>query len=229
VNPRVLSSFRIAFLPWIAGLALLALQGCVTSPEEIPDRRAGAQADDQTIETRAAAYLREEIGNGSRLSATSYNRHVLLTGEALDALVRNRIAETIMTIENVQGVWNEIVLEDNNSIAAQIDDSLIASSVKTHLDQISPLVAHHVKIVVDAGTVFLLGIVNAQEAQEAIQIARTTDGVRYVVNVMQQVSDAEIQRIEGAPTPPAPVATDDCNCVAPARTTSPAPARRETW
>jgi osmotically-inducible protein OsmY len=221
VELRVLSFFRVVFLPWIAGLVLFALQGCATSPEGIPDRRAGAQADDQVIETRAAAHLRDEIGNGNRLSATSYNRHVLLTGEAPDASVRSRIAETIMGIENVQGVWNEIVIADSNSVAAPIDDSFIASSVKAHLDQASPLVANHVKVVVDAGTVFLLGIVNAQEAQEVIQIARTVDGVRYVVNVMQIVSDAEIQRIEGASILPPPPVAADCDCAA--------PALRETW
>jgi osmotically-inducible protein OsmY len=225
---QVLFSFRINFLRWIAGFSLLVLHGCATLPEEALDRRASAQADDKVIESRAAMRLRNEIGNGNRLTATSYNRHVLLTGEVSDGSARSRIAEAIMDIESVQGVWNEITIADNNSIAAQTNDSLVASKVRARLDKAIPLVASHVRVVVDAGTVFLLGIVTAQEAQEVVQIARTTDEARYVVNVMQVVSGAEIQRIEAALRPP-PITTD-CNCTVPApRTTGSAPTTRETW
>jgi hypothetical protein len=44
-----------------------------------------------------------------------------------------------------------------------------------------------------------MGIVSEREAKLAVTIARTTDGVRKVVNVMEVVSDAEIRRLD---TPP---------------------------
>ncbi|MDR2786813.1 MAG: hypothetical protein LBD06_00360 [Candidatus Accumulibacter sp.] len=65
---------------------------------------------------------------------------MLLTGEALDASVRSRIAEAIMGIENVQGDWNGIIIAEE----AQIDDSFIASRVEARLDEARPPVASHV-------------------------------------------------------------------------------------
>ncbi|MDR2625647.1 MAG: BON domain-containing protein [Zoogloeaceae bacterium] len=211
--------------PWILGL--LALHGCSSLPGEPLDRRLDAQADDQMIETVSAVRLRDEVKYGNRLVVTSYNRYALLTGEVPDSATRARIANTVIGIENVQGVWNELTIADTNSIPVKVDDTLVTSRVRARLAKDAPLVAKHVKVVVDAGTVFLLGIVSAQEAREAIQIARATEGARYVVNVLQVVSDAEIQRIEIASKPPPPVA-NDCSCAAPVQT-KPAPLIRGTW
>ena len=53
------------------------------------DRRtSGAQLDDQGIELRAANRLREQFGERANIAVTSYNRQVLLTGEAANANVK---------------------------------------------------------------------------------------------------------------------------------------------
>jgi len=212
-----------SFLFCVGGLILFALQGCTTLTEKPLDRRLEARADDAAIEFTAITRLHNDIRSGSRLAFTSYNRRVLITGEVPDSATKVRIANTVAGIENVQGIWNEATITDNNSIKEPIDDSLVASRVRANLVKADPVVASHVKVVVDAGTVFLLGIVNDQEAWDAIQAVRTTTGVRYVVNTMQVVSDAEIQRIEAALRPMAPVIT----CTVP--TPSQSPMIRETW
>jgi osmotically-inducible protein OsmY len=46
------------------------------------DRRtSGAQLEDEGIELRASARLRDAMGERSHVNVTSYNRQVLLTGE----------------------------------------------------------------------------------------------------------------------------------------------------
>ncbi|QKV55857.1 MAG: BON domain-containing protein [Dechloromonas sp.] len=71
--------------------------------------------------------------------------------------------------------------------------------------------ANHIKVVTESGTVFLMGIVGDREAKVALQITRTTDGVRKVVNLFEVVSDAEIRRLStlsttnSTPSQPAPV------------------------
>jgi hypothetical protein len=42
-------------------------------------------------------------------------------------------------------------------------------------------------VVTENGVAYLMGIVNEREAKVAVAIARTTDGVRKVVNVMEVV------------------------------------------
>jgi len=41
----------------------------------------------------------------------------------------------------------------------------------------------HVKVVTEAGVVYLLGVVTEQEANEAVELARTMSGVRKVVKI----------------------------------------------
>jgi osmotically-inducible protein OsmY len=43
----------------------------------------------------------------------------------------------------------------------------------------------HVKVVTENAVVFLLGLVKRQEAKDAIEIARTTEGVKRVVTVFE--------------------------------------------
>ena len=86
-NPRLSRSAR-----WLAGAlcvasltacAPLMVGGALTGAMVAVDRRSsGAQLDDEGIELRASNRLRDEMGNRARVSVTSYNHRVLLTGEA---------------------------------------------------------------------------------------------------------------------------------------------------
>jgi hypothetical protein len=43
----------------------------------------------------------------------------------------------------------------------------------------------HVKVVTEAGVVYLMGVVTEREADDAVDIARTTSGVRKVVKIFE--------------------------------------------
>lgn len=47
--------------------------------------------------------------------------------------------------------------------------------------------ANHVKVLTENGVVYLLGQVDREEAQSAVKIAKSTDGVRKVVQVFEYV------------------------------------------
>ncbi len=196
---------------WLAlatlGLALPALQGCfgvavagaTVGALAVSDRRSiGVQTDDEAIELKAANRLSKEIRDRSHVNFTSYNRRVLLTGEVPDEATKARVAEETSRIENVQGVWNELVVGANSSLSTRSNDAYVTSKVKARFIDANQFGAHHVKVVTEAGTVFLLGIVSEREAKAAVQVARTTSGVRRVVNVMQVINDAEVRRIDAS-------------------------------
>ena len=196
---------------WLAlatlSLALPALQGCfgvavagaTVGALAVSDRRSiGVQTDDEAIELKAANRLSKEIRDRSHVNFTSYNRRVLLTGEVPDEATKARVAEETSRIENVQGVWNELVVGANSSLSTRSNDAYVTSKVKARFIDANQFGAHHVKVVTEAGTVFLLGIVSEREAKAAVQVARTTSGVRRVVNVMQVINDAEVRRIDAS-------------------------------
>jgi osmotically-inducible protein OsmY len=61
----------------------------------------------------------------------------------------------------------------------------------------------HVKVVTEAGTVYLMGMVTRREADDATQIARTTSGVKRVVRVFEYIPDPPPAPPKPAPAEPA--------------------------
>jgi len=72
-----------------------------------------------------------------------------------------------------------------SSLSARANDSYITSKIKARLLDSAKVNPIHVKVVTEAGVVYLLGLVTEQEANDAVEVARTTDGVRKVVKVFE--------------------------------------------
>ena len=53
----------------------------------------------------------------------------------------------------------------------------------------STFAANHVKVVTEAGVVYLMGLVSQKEANAAVEIARTTGGEQKVVRVFEIIAD----------------------------------------
>lgn len=197
-------------------LALPALQGCVPAVivggaavgvMSAHDRRStGTQADDETTEWKAAARIPAQYKDGSHVNFTSYNRILLITGEVYNAEAKQAIADAVTGIEGVRLVHNELTVGPTSSLGSRSTDSFIDSKVKARLVDSNQISANHIKVVTEKAVTHLMGMVTEREAKVAVAVARTTDGVRKVVNVMEVLPDEEIRRIDnaslGSRTPP---------------------------
>ena len=178
-------------------LALLApaLQACVplivgagvgAGVMMADDRRTNATIlEDQTIEVKARNRIEEKYPEQLHVNVTSYNRYVLLTGEAPTEETRQDITTLVLEVPGVRNVQNEVVVAGNASFASRSSDTLTTSSVKGRLAQNKDIGANHVKVITENGTVFLMGLVTHQEADAASQVAATTSGVQRVVKVFE--------------------------------------------
>jgi hypothetical protein len=89
-------------------------------------------------------------------------------------------------VAGVKEVFNEIDRRPRlSALGNRSNDSYITSKVKARLVDEKTLSANHIKVVTESGVTYLMGIVTEREAKVAVTIARTTDGVRKVVNVME--------------------------------------------
>jgi len=150
------------------------------------DRRTlGTQTEDQGIELRTGSRISERHKDRVHVNVTSYNRMVLLTGEVPDDGVRRDIERIARTVDNVRSVTNELVIGAPTSLSARANDSYITSKVKARFVDAQRFNAIHVKVVTENQTAYLLGLVKRQEAKDAIEIARTTEGVKKVVTVFE--------------------------------------------
>jgi osmotically-inducible protein OsmY len=153
------------------------------------DRRStGAQVDDETIEVKIATTAGNRWGDAIHLNVTSYNGIVLLTGEAPNANVLGEITNLARTTDRVKTVHNEMTVGPTTALPARTNDTYITSKVKAGFVEANKFAATRVKVVTERSVVYLMGIVNRDEADAATRIASTTSGVARVVRLFEYSS-----------------------------------------
>ena len=152
------------------------------------DRRSsGAYIEDQEIELKASKAIDDSLKSNVHANITSYNRHVLITGEVSNEANKAKAESLVKPIQNVNSINNQLVIGANSSISARSNDAYITSKVKTNFLTENKFAANHVKVVTENGTVFLLGLVTHKEGDDAAEIARTTLGVKKVVKDFEYI------------------------------------------
>ena len=198
-------------LPALQGCFPVLATGVTTGVLATVDRRTlGTQTEDETIEWKASSRVGEKLGSKAHVNYTSFNRKVLLTGEVPTAEAKDEAERIVRTVPNVEDAYNELTVAGASSYTDRSNDSFITTKVKTRSVDNGKFNPVHVKVVTEAGVVYLLGMVTQAEADAAINVARTTAGVRKVVNLLEIITPAKARELDLAQskngkTQPAPV------------------------
>lgn len=182
-------SFTLMVLLLLSGCAAAVVgTGIAVGAMVATDRRtSGAQLEDETIEIKSNNAIKSALGDRAHVNITSYNRRVLLTGEASSANDKSLIERTVSKVENVHSIVNDIAIMPNSSFASRSEDSLITSKVKAALLNGSGVQANAVKVITERGIVYLMGRVTPSELDKATQVARSVSGVVKVVRVAEVI------------------------------------------
>ena len=191
--PRAWLAASLAAMQLVACAPLLVGGAMVGGAMVAVDRRTtGAQVEDATIESKASSRIRELMGDRAHVSVTSYNRTVLLTGEAPTEADRTAVEQAVQRIENVRSTVNEIAVMAPTSMSTRSNDSFLTGKVKATFVDAKDLQANAFKVVTERGNVYLMGRVTEREATRATDLARTVSGVQKVVRVFEVVTEAEL-------------------------------------
>ena len=173
--------------PLLSGCFGLAATGIGAAALMVDDRRTtGVYIEDENIEWKALAKMTRDF-KGSHVNATSFNRKVLLTGEVSTEDTKKAVEDAVKAIPSVRDIANEIAIAGDSSIASRGNDSIITTNVKARMVGNGKFSTNHVKVVTEAGVVFLMGLVTQAEGDAAVEIARSTSGVARVVKVFEYV------------------------------------------
>lgn len=164
------------------------------------DRRSsGAYVDDESIEWKSNRWIDQRLGDKVHVNSTSYNRKLLLTGEAFNEAARDEAGRIAASVDNVREVVNELRIAPSSSLANRTNDGYITSKVKARFVDQKEFNLPQVKVVTEASTVYLLGLVSQREGDAATEIARTTSGVQKVVRVFEYISEDDVRRLDSTP------------------------------
>lgn len=173
--------------PLLSGCFGMAAAGLGATVLMADDRRTtGVYVEDENIEWKVFALVRNRFPD-AHVTATSYNRRVLLTGQVATEAARSAVAEAARSVASVRDVVNELTVGANSSVATRGNDTLVTSNVKARMLGNGKFSPNHVKVVTESGTVFLLGLVTEAEAEAAVTITRGTAGVSRVVKVFEPI------------------------------------------
>jgi len=170
--------------PLIVGTA--ALGGTAVALDR---RHTDVQLGDERIEWTASGRIGDKLKNQANISVTSYNKQVLLTGEATSEALKQEAESITAAVSEVKSVVNEVQVAAPSSLGSRTNDSYLTSVVKTRFvgdQKFNPL---HVKVVTESGVVYLMGLVTRKEADDATHIARHVSGVKRVVRIFEYLPD----------------------------------------
>lgn len=153
-------------------------------------RTAGTMVDDETIELTAINKLAadEQINDQAHINVISYNGVVLLVGQAPSEELRSRSESIVSTIPKVRLVHNEISIAAPNSFTVRSADTITTSKVKTSILTVTSnddSLGLRTKVVTENGIVYLMGLLNRQEADAVTNAARQVGGVQRVVKLFE--------------------------------------------
>jgi osmotically-inducible protein OsmY len=204
--PRFVRTTLVAALlgATLAGCAPLLLGGAVVGGGLVAtDRRTtGIQIEDEGIERRAAARVRE-LATLGHVNVTSYNRVLLITGEVPTEADKQAIGDALAKGENVKSVVNELGIGQNSSTGSRTTDAFLTTKVKATLVDAKDVHANAYKVVVERAVVYLMGRVTEREAARGADLARSVTSVQKVVRVFEILSEEELANLGRSSSPAA--------------------------
>jgi osmotically-inducible protein OsmY len=188
----------LTLLGALTGCAALLVGGAVVGGTMVvTDRRTSAtQLEDQLIEGKAATKVRDVLGERGKVTTTSYNRLVLLTGDVVTDSDKAAVEQAVARVDSVRSVVNELAVGGSASLSTRSNDALLSTKVKASIVDAKGLYANSIKVVTERGVVYMLGRVTEQEATQAANVARGVSGVSKVVRVFDILTDAELAEIQ---------------------------------
>ncbi|BFM06215.1 BON domain-containing protein [Halioxenophilus aromaticivorans] len=180
----------------IIGLFTWQLAGCtaITSATHdkpiTPDptkRTFGTYIDDERLETIAKVNLNKtsESLKQAKIYITVYNGVALLTGQVASNELRLQAGDVVRKLERVRQVHNELEVRNNKSVWKGLADSWIKTKVNSKLMANKDVKSSRVKVIIENGTVFLMGMMDRKQAERISNIAANTKRVTRVVRVIE--------------------------------------------
>lgn len=198
-----LTIFRCTVVATVLSAATLLVSGCIAplviggaavTTTVMTDRRTtGTIVSDEVVEKRIAYDVSQALKNKPyHINVTAYEGRVLLSGEATSLEDRRKAEEIAVKSLDVQGVINEIAVMDPSSVSTRLSDTVLATKVRTSIIGNSTISLNQMKVAVERGIVYLMGVVTREEAQTAAQTAAKVSGVQKVVTCFSIATREEI-------------------------------------
>jgi len=167
------------------------LAACAPSSKR---RTTGTVIDDQTIEVMAIneIYASAEFDDADHVKIEVHNGTVLLAGETKSETNKALATRIVSNIRGVDHVVNDLEVGKAATLGNRLENSYIstkANSILTTKNPVAGVDMTRIKVLTARHTVYLMGTVTHQEADEVTEVVRNIRGVEKVVKVFDYVGN----------------------------------------
>lgn len=180
--------------------------GMVGGAMVVADRRPTSVITvDRGLQLEVESMLQKKYGANSHINVNVYNQKVLLTGEVPFKNILQEIEAQLKDFKNIKPpLINELKVETVSSTSTRISDSSLYALIKGKLVATTDVPSNSMKIVVENGRVYLLGIATELEAKAAGVVAsKSSDSIKEVNKYFDIITEEEKRKIEGLSPAPA--------------------------
>lgn len=176
----------VCCVPLLQGCALAVISATVGTTAVLLDSRdVNRQIDDSGIRLELSTKFQQKSAfTNQRVKFVAYNGDILLYGQAENQGIAQQAEQYARETAGAVNVFNQIRIRERANFITRSDDTWITTRVKTLLLREQQYETSGIKVITENNEVFLLGVVDNDAANRAIEIARHVRGVEKVVNVL---------------------------------------------
>jgi len=159
--------------------------------EDPAERTAGARVEDQSIETKVIVNMKsqEPEFRKANFNVISHNGVVLLVGQVVSNELKNKASEIASQASSkIKRIHNELEIAGKTSLIARGNDDWIATKVRTLMLTNSGVPSRQIRVVAENGAVYLMGLINQSNGDNAARLARNVSGVTRVIKVFEYIN-----------------------------------------
>tara|TARA_A100000164_G_C21934757_1_gene787473 strand:+ start:808 stop:1443 length:636 start_codon:yes stop_codon:yes gene_type:complete len=184
----------VNFLQGCIGMAVVGGGGYIAGKMAVGDRRTlGTKTKDISTSLEVKRRASSIAGEFGRISVTTFNGLVLLTGEIRDDLLKNEVEKQILTIKGVRSLENDLEVAPLSDFNARTRNTIISGKVKAALLDVKDIYVGSFKVHTDRGTVYLMGRVTQREGRLAAEAARNISAnIKKVVKLFDYITEDDL-------------------------------------
>ena len=164
---------------------ILSMTGCANAVLVATDPRpvSTVTSDQYITQSLGVKYMSDEF-ESDHVKATVYNHRVLLTGQVVNDKQRNKALAEVREFDSIQKIFDYLVVSPQY-ISTSSEDTYITGQVKMKLIGAGNVNSNDGKIVTEHGVVYILGIIKKSQLGNMLNEAKSVDGVKKVVPLVQ--------------------------------------------
>jgi len=170
---------------------LVGTTGADGIQEDPTERTTGAVVEDQSIETKIIVNLKsiEPAFRQTNIDIVSHNGVVLLIGQVPSEELKSRATQISSEASGkIKRIHNELEVSESSGFLTRSNDTWIATKVRTLMLANSDVPSGQVRVITENGAVYLMGMIDQSQGDNAANLARNISGVTRVVKVFEYLN-----------------------------------------